>query len=376
MKAKIDEAGIRPEAMSLWSDAAPMSEGSDMIDQPILTVHRPDPENCLGVACIVAPGGGYRILASDHEGLQVAKWLNRRGITAFVLRYRIAPKYHSSVSLLDGLRAVRFVRYLSDGFEIDPDRIGMLGFSAGGHLTVAVGTGWDDGDDQSGDPIDRISSRPNFLVPVYAVTNGEKRGKKAEEYTSTDTLVSGSTPPTFLVHTHEDSIVPASQSTLFYDALLAHKVPAELHIFNKGEHGLGLMAGDPDGAQWGELLVRWLRRQKLLTGKQRISLSGTITLTGEAMGMVWVTLIPEEPEYPIARTRVQSDSEGRFLIPESEGPIPGLYTVRVIHESNLTGYSATGIYTLEDARVYETAKEIIEGGPLILDLDQKDFEII
>ena len=376
MKAKIDDAGITHEALSLWPDAAPMSEGSDMIDQPILTVHKPDPKNCLGVACIVAPGGGYRILASDHEGLQVAKWLNRRGITAFVLRYRIAPKYHSSVSLLDGLRAVRCVRYLSTDFQIDRDRIGMLGFSAGGHLTVAVGTGWDNGDDQSDDPIDRVSSRPDFLVPVYAVTNGEKRGKKADEYTSTDTLVNDSTPPTFLVHTHEDSVVPASQSTLFYDALLTHQVPAELHIFNKGDHGLGLLAGDPDGALWGELLIRWLRRHKFLTGKKRISLSGTITLAGEALGMVWVTLIPEDTDHPIARARVQSDSAGRFLIPESEGPIPGPYIIRVIHESNLTSYSATGIYTLEDARVYETAKEIIEGEALALDLAQEDFESI
>ncbi len=376
MKAKIDDAGITHEALSLWPDAAPMSEGIDMIDQPILTVHKPDPKNCLGVACIVAPGGGYRILASDHEGLQVAKWLNRRGITAFVLRYRIAPKYHSSVSLLDGLRAVRCVRYLSTDFQIDRDRIGMLGFSAGGHLTVAVGTGWDNGDDQSDDPIDRVSSRPDFLVPVYAVTNGEKRGKKADEYTSTDTLVNDSTPPTFLVHTHEDSVVPASQSTLFYDALLRHKVPAELHIFNKGDHGLGLLAGDPDGALWGELLIRWLRRHKFLTGKKRISLSGTITLAGEALGMVWVTLIPEDTDHPIARARVQSDSAGRFLIPESEGPIPGPYIIRVIHESNLTSYSATGIYTLEDARVYETAKEIIEGEALALDLAQEDFESI
>ncbi len=103
MNAIIDEAGLKYEALALWSDTAPMAEGDQMIDQPILTVHRPSSDSNLGAACIVAPGGGYRILASDHEGLQVAKWLNRKGITAFVLRYRIAPKYHSSISLLDGL---------------------------------------------------------------------------------------------------------------------------------------------------------------------------------------------------------------------------------------------------------------------------------
>lgn len=376
MKAIIDEAGLKYEALALWSDTAPMAEGNQMIDQPILTVHRPSSDNNLGIACIIAPGGGYRILASDHEGLQVAKWLNRNGITAFVLRYRIAPKYHSSVSLLDGLRAVRCVRYWSKDFKIDPDRIGLLGFSAGGHLTVAVGTGWDEGDDASSDPIDRTSSRPDFLVPVYAVTNGEKRGKKADEYTPTDVLVNPSTPPTFLVHTHEDSVVPASQSTLFYDALLMNKVPAELHIFNKGEHGLGLMLGDPDAAQWGELLIRWLRRQKLLTRKERISLAGKIRVEDQAVGMVWVTLIPEELSHPIVRVRVHGDSGGEFLIEESEGPIPGLYAVKVTHESDQSGHSATGIYTLEDARVYETTREIKEGDPLVLDLSEADFKTI
>ena len=376
MKAKVDEGGLRHEAVPLWPEVAPFAKGSDLIDQPILTIHRPSPEMNVGAACIVAPGGGYRILASDHEGLQVARWLNRRGITAFVLRYRVAPKYHSSISLLDGLRAVRWVRFHSKDFEIDADRIGLLGFSAGGHLTVAVGTGWDDGDKQSNDPIEEVSSRPDFLVPVYAVTNGKKRGKKADEYIATDVLVNNETPPTFLVHTHEDSIVPASQSTLFYDALLKQDVPAELHIFNKGDHGLGMMEGDPDSGQWGELLIRWLRRHKLLTGKKRMHLSGHIKFENRTNGMFWVTLIPREDLYPIARTRIHLDSVGEFLIPESEGPIPGDYTIRITHESDQSNHSATGIYTLEDSRVYETNMEIREGDTLGFNLREEDFRII
>ena len=200
MKAMIDEVGLQYDAVALWTAAIPHAKGSGIIAQPILTIHRASDDKANGAACIVAPGGGYRILASDHEGLQVAKWLNRKGITCFVLRYRVGPKYHSSVSLLDGLRAVRFVRYFSEEYEIDPERIGMLGFSAGGHLTVAVGTAWNVGVEASIDPIEKISSRPDFLVPVYAVTNGKKRGRKADEYTSTDEQVDSQTPPLSLIH--------------------------------------------------------------------------------------------------------------------------------------------------------------------------------
>ena len=139
MKAKVDEGGLRHEAVPLWPEVAPFAKGSDLIDQPILTIHRPSPEMNVGAACIVAPGGGYRILASDHEGLQVARWLNRRGITAFVLRYRVAPKYHSSISLLDGLRAVRWVRFHSKDFEIDSNNNrsdSKILFSDGGHHAI------------------------------------------------------------------------------------------------------------------------------------------------------------------------------------------------------------------------------------------------
>ena len=147
-----------------------------------------------------------------------------------MLRYRLGERYHSDVSLLDGLRAVRLVRHRAADFGIAENRMGMLGFSAGGHLAVAVGTRWDAGDPEAVDPIERASSRPDFLVPVYAVTNGILRGRKADEYTPADVRVNESTPPAFLVHTHEDGTVPASQSTLFYDALLAAGVQAELHI--------------------------------------------------------------------------------------------------------------------------------------------------
>ena len=376
MKAMIDEVGLQYDAVALWTEDIPHAKGSGIIDQPILTIHRAPDDKANGAACIVAPGGGYRILASDHEGLQVAKWLNRKGVTCFVLRYRVGPKYHSSVSLLDGLRAVRFVRYFSQEYEIDPDRIGMLGFSAGGHLTVAVGTAWNFGVEASIDPIEKISSRPDFLVPVYAVTNGKKRGRKADEYTSTDEQVDSKTPPTFIVHTHEDSIVPASQSTLLYNALLAHNVPAELHIFNKGEHGLGMMPGDPDVAEWGELLVRWLRRQKFMTRQSRAKLSGKLLCGGQPMGMAWITFIPEDLNAPIARTRIQFESGGSFSIDASEGPVAGRHSVKIYHVSNQESHAATGVYTMDDAQVYETTTDLKGNDFLVFELNEKDFKTI
>ncbi|MFL2526311.1 MAG: alpha/beta hydrolase [Candidatus Azotimanducaceae bacterium] len=376
MTAIIDESGLPCDALALWTENVPLADGSAMIDQPILTIHRAPEDRSNGAACIVAPGGGYRILASDHEGLQVARWLNRKGITCFVLRYRVGPKYHSSVSLIDGLRAVRYVRCFAEDYKIDSDRIGMLGFSAGGHLTVAVGTGWDSGKESSIDPIEKVSSRPDFLVPVYAVTNGAKRGRKADEYTSTDEQVNSQTPPTFIVHTHEDSIVPASQSTLFYDALLAQGVPAELHIFNKGEHGLGMMLGDPDVAEWGELLLRWLRRQKLMTRQPRIKVSGKVLRGGQPMGMVWITFIPDDVDAPIARTRIQSDSGGSFSIDTPEGPVAGRHSVKIYHVSNQETHVATGVYTMDDAQVCETTTNLKGNDSLVFELSEEDFKTI
>ena len=228
----------------LWPDGAPEAAGDEAIDRPALTVHLPDPGNANGAGIIVNPGGGYRVLASDHEGLQVARWLNRAGIAAFVLRYRVGPKYHSDVSLLDGLRAVRYVRAHAAAWGVAPHRLGMLGFSAGGHLAAAVGTRYDAGQPDNADPVERENSRPDFVVPVYAVINGPVRGRKADEYTPADERVTADTPPAFIVHTHEDTIVSAEQSLLLYKALLDAGVEAELHVFGFGEHGLGLGVGD------------------------------------------------------------------------------------------------------------------------------------
>ena len=359
---------LHDSAIPLWENGAPGALGEADIDRPQITVHLPRNETATGAGIIVNPGGGYRILASDHEGLQVARWLNRRGITAFVLRYRIGERYHSSVSLKDGLRAVRVVRQRAADLGIAKDRLGMLGFSAGGHLTVAVGTQWDMGDADAADPVERESSRPDFLVPVYAVTNGILRGRKADEYTPADVNVTAETPPTFLVHTHEDAIVPALQSTLFYDALQRAGVQAELHIYGYGEHGVGLAPGDTDVREWPALLVNWLRRSGFLTGQRRQAVAGRLTLDGAPMGMAWVTLDPLDRHAPAARTRTSKGEDGRFSIPASHGVVPGPHRVTVHHVSEQYPHVKTGAYSMDDAACYEVGVLEIGADALLIEL--------
>ena len=354
--------------LRLWPDGAPQAVGDLDIDCPQLTVHLPKRDTATGTGVIVNPGGGYRTLSSDEEGLQVARWLNRCGIAAFVLRYRVGERYHSDTSLLDGLRAVRLVRHRAADLGVAGNRIGMLGFSAGGHLAVAVGTRWDTGDAEAVDPIERASSRPDFLVPVYAVTNGMLRGRKADEYTPADVRVDASTPSAFLVHTHEDGIVPASQSTLFYDALLKAGVAAELHIFGFGEHGTGLGAGDPDFREWPVLLVNWLRRGGLLTDRQRRAVAGRVTRGGEPMGRAWVTLLPLDDNAPSARVRTSRGDAGQFAIPASHGVVPGPHRIEVHHVSEQFPHTNTGVYTLDDAVRYDVGIVEIGDGPVVIDV--------
>ena len=366
---------IDVSVMRLWQQRAPQATGDGLLDQPMMSIHLPEAGNGCGV--LVCPGGGYRTLASDHEGLQVAKWLNRTGIAAFVLRYRLGPTYHSSVSLLDAQRALRTLRSRAREFSISPDRIGMLGFSAGGHLSCGAATGWDQGQADHQDPIERQSCRPDFIVPVYAVTNGKRRGRKADEYLAVDEAVTSTTPPAFIVTTHEDSIVPANQSTLFYDAMLAAGAAAELHIFNDGDHGLGLMPGDPDAGQWTGLLARWLRRRGFLTDAPRLDVTGTLLIDGAPPGMAWITLLPETSDQPLARVRINRAGEGRFEIPANVGPTAGWHELQVHHVSNQYPHVGTGVFTQPDARVYRKRVYLDAEKPLLLHLDLggSDFEV-
>lgn len=366
----IDADGHRETAIELWPEGAPGALGDAEIDRPQVTVHLPDEDSATGAGIVIAPGGGYRILASDHEGLQVARWLNRHGVAAFVLRYRVGERYHSAVSLQDGIRAMRVIRHRAKAFGVSARRLGMLGFSAGGHLTVAVGTNWDAGEPEADDEAERESSRPDFLAPIYAVTNGVLRGRKADEYTPADVRVNARTPPTFLVHSHEDAIVPASQSTLFYNALLNAGVAAELHIYGYGEHGMGIAPGDPDFQAWPALLLNWLRRSGFLTDAERRPVAGRLTVNGKAPGMAWVTLRPLDDTAPPARARTSRGDDGTFAIDAAHGVVAGPHRVTVDHVSEQHPHTNTGAYTLADCVRYEAGVIDIGTEPLLIDIGE------
>ena len=272
-----------PKADLLWPGGAPFSQGTEDIDQPSLAPYLVPAGRGTGTAVIVCPGGGYGHLSMDKEGDQIAHWLNSLGVSAFVLKYRLGPKYHHPAELGDAQRAIRTVRSKAAEYRLLPDRIGIMGFSAGGHLASTAGTHFDAGNPGAADPIDRLSSRPDFLVLCYPVISfgefthrgsrsnllGDNPDPKLVESLSNETQVTARTPPTFLFHTTNDNTVPVENSMMFYAALRKAGVPAELHIYERGPHGVGLAQTDEALAGWPARLADWLRVRGLLNAAPR-----------------------------------------------------------------------------------------------------------
>lgn len=264
----------------LWENGAPGAQGAQDRDIPNVTVYPAYNSQRTGTAVVLAPGGGYVSLATNHEGRQVANYLNSLGITTFVLKYRLGPLYHHPIELGDAQRAIRLVRSRAKEFGIQPDRVGMMGFSAGGHLTSSAGTHFDAGNPQAADPVDRENCRPDFLILGYPVISftapythqgsktallGNDPDPKLVEDLSSELRVTPQTPPAFLFTTTADTAVPAENSIAFYLALKKAGVPAELHVFEKGPHGVGLDLQDPVEGAWPGLMANWLRSRGLLT---------------------------------------------------------------------------------------------------------------
>jgi len=244
------------------------------VTPPTLTRFDPPDGRVSGASVVVCPGGGYQGLAG-HEGGDVARWLTTLGVTAFVLHYRLGPHSRHPAMLHDAARAVRTVRANAQGLGLDAGRIGILGFSAGGHLASMLATHFDGGDPDAGDGVGRMSSRPDLAVLVYPVItlqgphgHGGSRdnllGSDADESLiaslSSHLQVTPDTPPTFLVHTADDDAVPAENSLLFALACRAQGVPVELHLYESGPHGFGLGAGDPVLSTWPGRCAAWLGR--------------------------------------------------------------------------------------------------------------------
>jgi acetyl esterase/lipase len=270
---------IPSHAILLWPGGAPGAVGDQDEDRPSITPYLPEAGRAAGTSVVVCPGGGYGALMMDYEGEQIAQWLNTLGVAAFVLKYRLGPRYHHPAMLEDGQRAVRWVRYRVNDFGLRPNRIGIWGFSAGGHLASTVGTHFDAGNPNAPDPIDRVSCRPDFMILAYPVISfttpythqgsmknllGEHPDAKLVASLSNELQVTLGTPPTFLFHTNEDKGVPPENSVLFYLALRKAGVPAELHIYERGPHGVGLAVKDPILSSWPRRLADWLHTRGLI----------------------------------------------------------------------------------------------------------------
>jgi acetyl esterase/lipase len=282
-------ASCRGEEILLWPPShsangelptnAQSLERIEVRVNPSIVPMLPTAGNRSGAAVLVCAGGGYSILAFEKEAVEIGKWLNDRGISAFCLKYRCGgvPNAHP-VPLEDGLRGMRLVRSQAERWGVDPDRIGVMGFSAGGHLAACVSTLGDAGHSQAEDPIERCDSRPNFSLLIYPVISmradsthqgsrhnllGEHASDELVARLSTDEQVSSSSPPTFLIHASDDKAVVVDNSIRYFRALTAHGVPAEMHIFAEGGHGFGMRpTGHPVDA-WPELADKWLRAQGL-----------------------------------------------------------------------------------------------------------------
>ena len=269
---------VRPfQRRPLWPQGAPGAAGNGPEDCPALTAYLP-PAAGTTAAIVVCPGGGYHGRAA-HEGEPIARWLCGLGVAGLVLDYRVAP-YRHPVPLQDAQRGIRFARAHAAEWSIDPRRVGILGFSAGGHLAASAATMFDDGDPAAGDPIDRHPCRPDALIACYPVITfgphrhdgsmvnllGKEAGQDMQTYLSLENRVTPRTPPTFLWHTAEDQAVPVENVLLFAASLRRCAVPFALHVFPHGRHGLGLAEGNPAVSAWKDLCAAWLREIGFIPG--------------------------------------------------------------------------------------------------------------
>jgi acetyl esterase/lipase len=273
----------QPRPIPLWPEGAPGNQGTAPEDIPSIQLYQPTTDKASGAAIVVCPGGGYRNLA-PHEGHDIGVWFKNLGVTAVVLKYRLGPRYQHPAMMQDVQRAIRYSRFKATEWGIDPNRVGVMGFSAGGHLASTAATHFELANPEIKDPIDRLSSRPDVAIlcyPVITMTDpfahkgsrqnllGANPSQEMINLMSNEKMVTDKTPPTFLFHTEDDAGVPVENSLLFAAALRKAKVPHEIHVFEHGRHGVGLAPTDPVLSEWPKLLENWLRTRKFITMAQR-----------------------------------------------------------------------------------------------------------
>lgn len=252
-----------------------------IIDNPEITVFLPSKKNSTGQAVLIIPGGGYEVVVHEWEGYDIAKWLNSQGIAGIVLKYRL-PHSKSNIighrsPLIDAIRAIRTIRFYAKKWGIDEDNIGVMGFSAGGHISAMLGTHFDELIYDTNDAIDNLSARPDFMILIYPVITmsedftqsgskyfllGHNPGDELTNYYSCEKNITEKTPSTFIVHSTDDKVVSVENSIAFYKELIKNKIDAEMHIFNHGEHGFALANGAGRIESWKSLCIEWLRNCK------------------------------------------------------------------------------------------------------------------
>ena len=256
-------------------------EISTLVSKPEMSVFLSSARNSNGQAVLIIPGGGYEVTVDVWEGTDIAKWFNAHGIAAAVLRYRL-PHAKSNIErekspLLDAARALRMLRANAKEWNIDKNNIGVMGFSAGGHLAATLLTHYDESVLGEKDAIDKLSARPDFGILVYPVISmsadfthegsryffmGENLNRELMEYYSAEKQVTKDTPPTFLVHSSDDEVVDVENSIAFYKQLVANKIDAEMHLFQNGEHGFSLANGQGSVEAWKDLCISWLKNRQ------------------------------------------------------------------------------------------------------------------
>lgn len=282
-----------PSVITLWPEGVPgakpigaetiMDGKTRNVSEPTLTVYGPAVDKPNGTAVIICPGGGYTSLSTEREGVQYANWLSTLGVTSFVLKSRLSQFGHPA-PMQDVLRAVRMVRSRAAELGINPDRVGIIGSSAGGHLAATAGTLFDHPLGRTGAPLDATSARPDFLILLYPVISmtalashapsrkallGATPDPEAARLMSLETQVGSTTPPTLLIHTQADKTVPVDNSILFYQALTRNNVPAEMILFEHGSHGMGMRANLGTSSDWPRRAEEWLRERQLLSAEKR-----------------------------------------------------------------------------------------------------------
>ncbi|MBA3655813.1 MAG: alpha/beta hydrolase [Gemmatimonadaceae bacterium] len=271
----ISEQNGPAEIITLWPDKVVRAPGDTLADRPFMLLYLPPKNLSTGAAALVFAGGAYNHIAIVKEGLPAARWLNSIGVAAFVVRYRLGPVYHHPAMLQDAARAMRVARTRANEWGIDPARIGVVGFSAGGHLASTLATRSDRGNSTSADFVERAGSRPAFVLLVYPVITMKEpfvnRGSRRDllgvapdsaeiEQLSNELHVASDLAPTFLVAATDDPGVPVENSLLFYNSARSAAVPVELHLFQAGGHGFGLAPDNPALSAWPALAAAWLRR--------------------------------------------------------------------------------------------------------------------